>query len=59
MFWKDGHSKKIALGYDLSCIMYHLFPENMILFLKRKMKDRFSQKNTCKYYFTRSPPPPN
>ena len=29
--------------------MIFLFPENMILFFRRKMKDDFSQKNTWKY----------
>ena len=31
--------------------MIFLFPENMILYLRRKMKDDFSQKNTRKYIF--------
>ena len=29
--------------------MIFLFPENTILFFRRKMKDHLSQKNTCKY----------
>ena len=110
MFWKDGLSEKIALVYDLSCIIreddisfswkYHLilytvnerrsfskntwkydiffkcsekmvfpkkshgnmiflvvlsgkmiflFPENMILFFRRKMEDDLCHKNTWKY----------
>ena len=50
--WKDGLSKKIALEFDLSCIIgkddisisrkYGFTP-------KRKMKDDLSQKNTQKY----------
>ena len=55
MFRKDGLSKKIALDYDLSCISgkIFLFPENMILFFRQKMKDDLSQKNTwkCDIYF--------
>ena len=51
--WKDGLSKKIALEYDLSCIISGkiilLLPENMILHLRWKMKDDLSQKNTRKY----------
>ena len=52
MFWKDGLSKKNALEYDISCIIWKddiLFPENMILFFGRKMKDDPSQKYTRKY----------
>ena len=33
----------------LGKIMF-LFPENMVLFFRRKMKDDLSQKNTWKYY---------
>ena len=36
MFWKDGFFKKIALKYDLSCIIWKdgvFFPKNMIFFL--------------------------
>ena len=33
----------------LSGKMIFLFPENMILFFRRKMKDGFSQKNTWEY----------
>ena len=43
MFWKD-----------ISCIIRKddiFFPENMILFFRRKMKDDLSQKNACKYIF--------
>ena len=48
---KDGHSKKIALEYDLSCIIGkdNFFSKNMILPPRRKMKDDLSQKNTRKY----------
>ena len=48
---KDGHSKKIALEYDLSCIIDKddFLPKNMILPPRRKMKDDLSQKNTRKY----------
>ena len=31
--------------------MIFLFPENMILFFRQKMKDYLSQKNTWKYVF--------
>ena len=44
MFWKDRLSKKISLEYDLSCIISIFFPENMILFFKRKAKNDLSQK---------------
>ena len=49
MFWNDGFSKKIALEYDFSCIfpvkkLIFPFPENMILFFRRKMKDNLSPK---------------
>ena len=33
--------------------MTFLFPENMILYLRRKMKDDLSEKNTQKYIFFR------
>ena len=33
----------------LSGKMIFLFPENIILFFRRKMKDDLSQKNTWKY----------
>ena len=49
MFWKDGLPKKITLECDLSCIMkkdISPFPENMILYFRRKMKADLSQKNT-------------
>ena len=58
MFWKDGLSSHwnmtwIALGYDTSCTtswkMIFFFPENMILFYRRKMKDDLSQENTWKH----------
>ena len=52
MFLKDRLSKKIALEYDLPCIIRKdaiFFPKNMILFFKQKMKDDISQKNACKY----------
>ena len=32
------------------------FPENMILFLGRKMKDHISQNNTWKWLFKEGPP---
>ena len=44
--------KKIAVEYDLSCIIGKddiLFPENMILHVRRKMKDDLFLKNTRKY----------
>ena len=48
MFWKDHLSKKIALESDLSYIVrryfFYIFPENMILFFRQKMKDDLSQK---------------
>ena len=34
----------------LSRKIVFIFPENMILFFRRKMKDDLSQKNTWKYY---------
>ena len=51
--WKDGLSKKIALEYDLPCIIgkdIFLFPESMILYLRRKMKDDLSQKKYTKVW---------
>ena len=47
MFCKDGFPKKIPLEYDLSCIIRKddiSFPENVILFFRRKTKDDLSQK---------------
>ena len=46
--WKDGLSKKIALEYDLSCIIGE---DDISFFLKyyRKMKDDLSRKDTWKY----------
>ena len=52
MFWKDSLSKKIALIYDHWDMIFlvspgkmiFLFPENMILLFRRKMKDDLSQK---------------
>ena len=46
MFWKYPLSKKVALEYELSCIIRKesIFPENMILFFRRKMEDDLSQK---------------
>ena len=47
MFWKHGFSKKIALEYDLSCIIrkdYISFSQNMILFLETKGKMIFPKK---------------
>ena len=41
MFWKDGFSEKIALEYDLSCI---ITKDDMTLFVRQKMKDDLSQK---------------
>ena len=50
MFRENGLSKKkIALEYDLSCIIRKIdisFSENMILSFRQKMKDDLSQKNT-------------
>ena len=40
--WIDGLSKKIELEYDLSCVIGKdgiFFPENMILFLGRKVRE--------------------
>ena len=48
MFWKDRLSKRTALEYDLSRKMVY-FPENMILFFRRKMIDDLFQKYTWKY----------
>ena len=45
MFWKDRLSKKIALEYHLSCIMYYgIFSRKHDLVLRWKMKDDLSQK---------------
>ena len=47
MFWKDGLSKKIALEYDLSCIIRKggiVFHEKRILFFRRRKKGDLSQK---------------
>ena len=52
MFWKDSLSKKIALIYDHWDMIFlvspgkmiFVFPENMILLFRRKMKDDLSQK---------------
>ena len=46
--------KKIALEYDISCIIRNddIFPENMIFFFKREMKDNRSQENTWKLIFS-------
>ena len=48
MFWNDGLSKKIALEYDLICIIrkhdISFSHKNTILFFRRKMKDHLSQK---------------
>ena len=52
MFWKDGLSIKLHWNMTfvvLSTKIIFLFPENMILFFRRKMKDDLSQKNTWKY----------
>ena len=46
--------KKIALEYDLSCIIWKsgaFSPENMIYFFGRKMKDDLSQERHRKWYF--------
>ena len=50
--WKDGFSKKIALEYDLSCIIgkdHVSLSRKYDLNLRRKMKDDLFQKNTRKY----------
>ena len=46
--------KKIALEYDISCIIRKddIFPENMIFFFRREMKDNRSQENTWKLIFS-------
>ena len=53
MFWKDGLFKKphwnMIFLVVLSGKMIFLFPENMILFFRRKMKGDLSQKSTWKY----------
>ena len=44
---KISFFQKMALEYDLCCIVMKdgiCFPENMILFFRRKMKDVLSQK---------------
>ena len=50
--WKDGLSKKIALEFDLSCIIGKddiSISRKDDLTLQRKMKDDLSKKNTQKY----------
>ena len=50
--WKDGLSKKIALEFDLSCIIGKddiSISRKYDLTSRRKMKDDLSQKNTQKY----------
>ena len=47
-FQKKLHWNMILL--ILSRKIVFIFPENMILFFRRKMKDDLSQKNTWKYY---------
>ena len=45
MFWKDGLLKRIALEYDLSCIIWEdgiFFPKACFL-IEREMKDDFSR----------------
>ena len=63
MFWKDGLSKKTMHGSIIFLVLsgkaIFLFPENMILFFRLKMKDHISQKNTCKYYSFKESPSPN
>ena len=52
--WKDGLSKKIALKYDLSCIIWKddtSFSRNMILHLRQKMKDDPSQKKCTEIWY--------
>ena len=55
MFWKDDLSKKIALEYDLSCIIRKddiSFSWNMILFLRHpKGRWSFSKKYLEIWYF--------
>ena len=54
MFWKDGLSKKKLawnmIFFLLSEKMIFLFPDNMILFFRRKRKDDLSQTKTSEYY---------
>ena len=48
---KGGLSKKIALKYDLSCIIWKdgiLFPKNMIFFYWTKTERRSFSKNKWK-----------
>ena len=54
MFWKDDLSKKrsywnMVFLVLLSRKMIFLFPENIVLFFRRKMKDDLPEKNTWKY----------
>ena len=52
MFWKDVLPKKSHWNMIFlvsSGKMIFLFPENMIFFIRRKMKDDLSQKNMRKY----------
>ena len=52
MFWKDDLSKKLHWNMIFlvsSGKRIFLFPENMILLFRRKMKDHLSQKNMWKY----------
>ena len=48
VFPKNSHWNMI-FRVALSRNMIFLFPENMVLFFRRKMKDGLSQKNTWKY----------
>ena len=52
-FWKDGLSKIShwnMIFFVLSGRMIFVFPENMILFIRRKIKDDLFQIYTWKYY---------
>ena len=55
MFWKHGLSKKIALEYDLSCIIRKdgFFPRKYDLILRYKRKDDLSQKIAVNMIFFR------
>ena len=54
MFRKNGLSQKVALEYDLSCIIKKddiALCENMTLSFRQKMKDNLFSKNYMKIYF--------
>ena len=54
IFWKDGLRKKLRwnmIFLVLSGKMIFLFPENLILFFRRKIKDDLSQKISMEIWY--------